>query len=139
MRKNYLLVVVFLLVAMFSKAQTVIYLTTEEFKEKVYDYTKGAEAKYKGTKPCIVDFYATWCGPCRRLAPIMEELAKDYAGEVIFYKVDTDKEVELARYFQIRSIPTMYFFPVKGMPRVAQGLLPKDTLEEAIQTVFFSE
>ncbi len=116
------------------QAQEVIYLTTQQFNEKVCDITKN-EWKYKGDMPCVIDFYASWCGPCKRLAPIMEELAKQYKGKVIIYKVDTDREPMLAQAFGIRSIPQILFVPMKGQPQMAQGLLPKETLQKAIEDV----
>lgn len=122
-----------------AAAQEVRYLTTAEFKEKVFDYTTQKEWKYKGEKPCIIDFYATWCGPCKRLAPIMEELAKEYKGQIIVYKVDTDKERELSTAFGIQSIPTLLFCPMQGAPQVAQGALPKATLEDAIKQVLLTK
>ena len=118
-----------------AKAQEVQYLTTQEFKNKVFDYTKDSVWHYKGSVPCIVDFYATWCGPCRRLAPVMDELAKTYKGKVLFYKVDTDKERELAYYFQVTSIPTLLFVPVGKQPRLSKGAPPKEMLEQAIEEV----
>ena len=121
-----------------TKAQ-VAYLTTEEFKTKVFDYTKQKEWNYKGSVPCIIDFYTTWCGPCKRLAPIMEELSQDNKGKVYFYKVDTEKEPELATYFGIRSIPTILFCPVGAEPRVGQGLMPKETLQNAINQILLKK
>ncbi len=115
-------------------AEEVIYLTTEQFVEKVCDLDKQAW-KYKGEKPCVIDFYAEWCGPCKQLAPIMEDLAKQYKGQVIFYKVDTDRELKLSQAFGIRSIPQILFIPVQGQPQMAQGLLPKEMLQEAITEV----
>ncbi len=119
-------------------AEDVRYLTTQEFKEKVFDYTKDSVWNYKGTMPCVIDFYATWCGPCRRLAPIMEELSEQYCGKVLFYKVDTDKEKELAYFFRINSIPMLLFVPVAEKPQMAKGLLPKETLTEAIDKVLLN-
>ncbi len=116
------------------QAQDVIYLTTERFNKEVCDITKNAWT-YKGDKPCVIDFYASWCGPCKRLAPIMEELAKQYKGKVVFYKVDTDKEPMLSQAFGIRSIPQILFVPMNGQPQMAQGLLPKETLQKAIEDV----
>ncbi len=116
------------------QAQDVIYLTTEQFNKEVCDVTKN-EWKYKGNTPCVIDFYASWCGPCKRLAPIMEELAKQYKGKVVFYKVDTDKEPMLSQAFGIRSIPQILFVPMNGQPQMAQGLLPKETLQKAIEEV----
>ncbi len=89
-----------------------IYLSTSDFIDKVDDYKTSREWKYKGTVPCLIDFYATWCGPCRALSPILEEVAGEYNGKVIIYKVDVDKEKELAALFNVRSIPTLLFVPV---------------------------
>ena len=111
-------------------------ITKAEFIKKVANYEANpTEWKYLGDKPCIVDFYTTWCGPCKRLAPIMDELAKEYAGEIYIYKVDTDKEQELAAVFGIRSIPTLLFCPIGENPQIAQGALPKEQLKEAIEKV----
>lgn len=117
-----------------AKAETkVIHLTKAEFLEKVYNYEKNPDAwKYEGDKPAIVDFYATWCGPCKMIAPILEELAKEYDGKIVIYKIDTDKEKELASAFGIRSIPTLLFIPKSGDPQVAQGAMPKEGLKKAI-------
>ena len=114
----------------------VVSITKAEFIKKVANYEANpTEWKYLGDKPCIVDFYTTWCGPCKRLAPIMDELAKEYAGEIYIYKVDTDKEQELAAVFGIRSIPTLLFCPIGENPQIAQGALPKEQLKEAIEKV----
>lgn len=133
MRKRFIL---FALVAIFTlsvNAQTVTYLTTEEFKTKVFDYTTEKEWKYLGDKPCLIDFYTTWCGPCKRLAPIMEELAKEYAGKVYFYKVDVEKETEIARAFQITSFPRILYVPMKDKPSMQIGLQPKEAIQEIIE------
>ncbi|GIV53687.1 MAG: hypothetical protein KatS3mg039_0205 [Candidatus Kapaibacterium sp.] len=108
-------------------------LTAETFREKVFDYQTEREWRYKGTLPCVIDFWAEWCGPCRMLAPIFEELAQEYAGKVLFYKVDTDAEQELAMVFGIRSIPSLLFVPIGGKPQMAVGALPKPTLTEIIE------
>lgn len=113
---------------------TVIKITQEEFKKEVFDYT-DTTATFKGKKPAIVDFYADWCGPCRRLAPIMEELAGEYGKEIVIYKINTDENNDLARTFEIKSILTIYFFPVKGQARKALGLLSKEQLVEIIETI----
>lgn len=120
-------------------AQEVRYLTTAEFKKYVFDYTQQKTWKYQGEKPCIIDFYTTWCGPCKRLAPVMEELAEKYCDQIVIYKVDTERERELAMYFGIRSIPTILFCPLGDNPQVAQGALPKEVLEQAIQEVLFKQ
>lgn len=111
----------------------VIHLTKAEFLAKVYNFEKNPkEWKYEGDKPAIVDFYATWCGPCKALAPVLEELAKEYAGKVYIYKIDVDKEEELAGAFGIRSIPTLLWIPQSGKPTVTQGALPKPELKKMI-------
>ena len=113
----------------------VITLTTQEFKTKIFNYEKNTdEWVYEGTKPAIIDFYADWCGPCKRLAPIMSELAKEYEGKVLIYKIDIDKEKELATFFGIRSIPSLLFIPAKGTPQMAQGLIPKKELAKTIDS-----
>lgn len=109
------------------------HLTRSEFLQKVYNYEKNPDTwKYEGDKPAIIDFYATWCGPCKMVAPILEELAKEYEGKIVIYKIDTDKEKELASAFGIRSIPTLLFIPKTGDPQVAQGAMPKDGFKKAI-------
>lgn len=111
----------------------VIHLTKADFLAKVYNYEKNPnEWKYEGDKPAIVDFYATWCGPCKMIAPILEELAKEYDGQIVIYKIDTEKEPELSAAFGIRSIPTLLFIPKTGDPQVAQGAMPKASLKKAI-------
>lgn len=111
----------------------VIHLTKAEFLEKVYNYEKNPnEWKYEGNKPAIVDFYADWCGPCKMVAPILDELAKEYDGQIVIYKVDTDKERDLASAFGIRSIPSILFIPMQGEPEMAQGAMPKASFKKAI-------
>ena len=110
-----------------TNSATVEYLTTSMFIDRIFDY-KSNPTKwiYKGDKPAIIDFYATWCGPCKRVAPIMEELATEYAGQINIYKVDTDKEKELAgQVFGIRSIPSILYIPVNGQPTMYTGAYPK--------------
>jgi thioredoxin len=117
-----------------------IQLTKAEFLTKVMNYEKNPkEWVFLGNKPCIIDFYATWCGPCKMLSPIMEELAQEYAGKVDFYKIDTDQEQELAAYFGIQSIPTILFCPMGDKPQIAQGALPKETLKQAIDEVLMKQ
>lgn len=115
---------------------TTIHLTKEMFLEKVMNFEKNpTEWKYLGDKPCIIDFYADWCGPCKAVAPILEELAAEYDGKIYIYKVNTEEQQELAQVFGIQSIPTIYFCPMEGDPQMAMGALPKATLKEAIADV----
>jgi len=139
MKKIFVLLAGLLLLCGLSHAEEVRYLTTQEFKDLVFDYTTDSVWQYKGDVPCVIDFYATWCGPCRKLAPTMEELAEEYCGKVVFYKVDTDKERELAYYFQITSIPTILFIPVGNKPQIAKGCLPKNMLVEAVDKVLLNK
>ncbi|NOZ47614.1 MAG: thioredoxin [Chlorobi bacterium] len=111
------------------------HLTKETFKEKVFNYEANKEWAFEGDKPCMIDFYADWCQPCKMVAPILEELSKDYDGKIDIYKVDTEAEQELASIFGIRSIPSLLFVPKDGQPQMAQGALPKDTFEKAIKDV----
>jgi thioredoxin 1 len=110
-------------------------LTKETFKEKVFDYETTQEWTYKGDLPAIIDFYADWCGPCKMVAPVLEELSDEYAGKVHIYKIDTDREQELAEAFGIQSIPSLLFIPTEGQPQMAQGALPKGTLKKAMKEV----
>nr|WP_319399875.1 thioredoxin [uncultured Carboxylicivirga sp.] len=110
-------------------------LTNDTFKSKVFNYTENKEWKFEGEVPCLIDFYADWCGPCKAVAPILEELAKEYDGKINIYKVDTEAERELAGAFGIQSIPSLLFVPKEGQPQMAQGALPKDTFERAIKEV----
>jgi len=119
---------------------TPIYLTKAEFIAKVYDYEKNPNQwVYKGSKPCIIDFYADWCKPCKMIAPILADLAKQYEGKIDVYKINTDQERELAQAFNIRSIPTILFCPVDGQPQMTQGALPKETFEKVIQDVLLKK
>jgi thioredoxin 1 len=113
----------------------VIQLTNDTFKKMVFNYEKNKEWKYEGTQPAIIDFYATWCGPCNRMSPIVEEVAKEYSGKIVVYKVDTDKEAQLAQSMGISSLPTLIFIPVKGQPRASIGLITKESLVKAVNEV----
>lgn len=110
-------------------------LTLDSFKEKVFDFEINKEWKFEGDKPCIIDFYADWCGPCKMVAPILEELSKEYEGKVDIYKVDTEKERDLAAVFGIRSIPSILFVPKDAQPQMAMGALPKQEFVKAIEGV----
>lgn len=112
----------------------IVHLTKAEFLNKVYNYEANPnDWKYEGDKPCIVDFYATWCGPCKALAPSLEELAKEYDGKIYIYKIDVDKEKDLAAAFGIRSIPTLLWVPQTEKPTVTQGVMPKAELKKMIE------
>jgi len=110
-----------------------IKLTNERFKEEIFDYTKSKEWKFTGELPAIIDFYADWCGPCKMVAPILEELSDEYEGKINIYKIDTEKEQELSSVFGIRSIPSILFIPKDGQPMMQPGALPKEALVEAIK------
>lgn len=111
------------------------HLTKETFKSKVFDYEKNSEWKYNGELPAIIDFYANWCGPCKMVAPIIEELSNEYKGKLDVYKVNTEEERELASIFGIQSIPSLLFIPKEGQPQMAMGALPKDTFKKAFKDV----
>jgi len=113
----------------------VIVLTSEMFKQKIYNYELNKQWKFEGDLPVIIDFYATWCKPCKQLWPTVEEIAKKYAGKIIVYKVDTDVENLLAQNMGIQNLPTLFFIPVKGQPRSAMGLMPKEEIVRAINEV----
>lgn len=126
-----------------SKTTTVmkpIHLTKAEFLKKVVDYEGNpTEWKYLGEKPAIIDFYASWCGPCKRVAPILDELAAEYGDKIDIYKIDTEQEQELAAAFGIRSIPTLLFVPMEGKPQMVQGAIGKADFENIIQEVLLAK
>ena len=111
------------------------HLTKDQFLTKVFNFEKNKDWKFEGEIPCIIDFYADWCGPCKMVAPILEELSDEYKGKVNIYKVNTEQEQELAGAFGIRSIPSMLFVPQEGQPQMAAGALPKESLEKAMEDV----
>ena len=115
------------------------HLTKQTFKEKVFDFEKNKEWKYEGSKPCIIDFYADWCGPCKMVAPVLEELSKEFDGKIDIYKVDTEAEQELAAVFGIRSIPSILFCPMNNQPQMAQGAMPKQSFVQVINDVLLKE
>jgi thioredoxin 1 len=108
-------------------------LTTSDFKEKIFDYETAEQWEYKGVTPAIIDFYADWCGPCRMVAPVLEELSEEYAERLVIYKVDTEAEQELAAVFGIQSIPTFLFIPMAGKPMLQPGAFPKNVFKEVIE------
>jgi len=112
------------------------HLTKETFKTKVFDFETNNEWKFEGKLPALIDFYADWCGPCKMVAPILEELAQEYNGKIDIYKVDTEEERELAGMFGIQSIPSLLFIPVDGQPAMAKGALPKDSFKKAFSDIF---
>ena len=116
-------------------AGTITHLTNESFKKKVFNYDVSKQWKYEGEKPAIIDFYADWCGPCRVLSPIVQEIANEYAGRIDVYKVDTDVERLLSQNLGISSLPTLLFIPVKGQPQAAMGAIPKETFKKVIEEV----
>jgi thioredoxin len=111
------------------------HLTKETFKEKVFNFEENKDWKFEGDKPCLIDFYADWCQPCKTVAPVLEELQKEYEGKIDIYKVDTEAQQELAGMFGVKSIPSLLFVPMNEQPQMAQGALPKDSFEKAIKDV----
>lgn len=122
-----------------SSAAKVEYLNTQNFVDRIFDFRLETEWRYKGKKPAIIDFYTDWCGPCKRVAPIMQELAEEYKGEINIYKVNTDNEQELAQTFGIQSIPSIMFIPMEGKPHMYVGAFPKDEYVRIINEVFYAE
>lgn len=119
---------------------SVIQMDKQMFLDKVFDYTTGAtEWKYQGNKPAVIDFYATWCGPCRMVAPILKDLAKEYGDSIVVYKVDTDKEKELSMAMGIQSLPTIVFIPQTGQPQIIVGAADKATFKRAINEVLLNK
>ncbi|MDG1398683.1 MAG: thioredoxin [Polaribacter sp.] len=110
-------------------------LTKASFLEKVFNFEKNKEWTFEGKKPALIDFYADWCGPCKMLAPVLEQLSKEYEGKIDIYKIDTEAEQELSAAFGIRSIPSILFCPMDGEPQMANGALPKADLEKVIADV----
>ncbi|NDW11490.1 thioredoxin [Bacteroides sp. 214] len=123
-----------------ENTMTTIHLTKADFLSKVANYEANPlEWKYLGDKPAVIDFYASWCGPCKMIAPILEELAAEYGDDIYIYKIDTEKEQELAAVFGIRSIPTLLFVPMEGAPQISQGAMPKASLKEAIDSILLKK
>lgn len=126
--------------ATFSQAQSVIELDKQQFLDKVWNYETNPDTwVYSGSLPCVIDFNAKWCGPCRKMEPILKDMARKYDGKIIIYKVDVDKEKELASLFGISSIPAFLFCPTNGEPRGTMGAYPADEFEKIIRTVLLGE
>jgi thioredoxin len=118
----------------------VVSISKEDFINQIWDYQKNPNSfVFKGQKPAIIDFYADWCRPCKMVAPIMDELAKEYNGKINIYKVDTDDERELAQVFRIQGIPSMLFVPVEGMPQMTTGAFAKDQYVEYINEIIYAK
>lgn len=115
------------------------HLTLESFKEKVFNYEDNKEWKFEGNRPAVIDFYADWCGPCKMVAPIMEELSKEYEGKVDIYKVNTEDQQELSSMFGIKSIPSILFIPTEGQPSMAAGAMPKKAFKETIDKLLIQK
>ena len=111
------------------------HLNKQTFLEKVFNYEKNKEWKFEGKLPCLIDFYADWCAPCKIVAPILEELDEEYKGKINIYKVNTEQEQELAAAFGIRSIPSLLFCPIDGQPQMAMGALPKESFKKTIDDI----
>lgn len=111
-------------------------LNLESFKKKVFDYESHKSWQFSGDKPIIIDFYADWCGPCRALAPVLEQVAQQYHGRVQVYKVDTEATPELAGMFGVRGIPALLFIPTSGQPTMSSGFMPLESFEHSIQQLF---
>lgn len=114
-------------------------MTKNDFIEKVFDYENEKEWKYKGELPCLIDFSASWCGPCKMISPILDELSDEYKDKVNIYKVDVDDENELASVFNIKSVPSLLFVPKEGKPSMTQGALPKSELKKIIEKELIKE
>jgi len=114
------------------------HVTKETFLTKVFNYEENQEWKFAGELPCLIDFYADWCGPCKMVAPILEELSKEFDGKINIYKVNTEVEQELASAFGIQSIPSLLFCPKEGKPQMAMGALPKQAMTDAINEVLLA-
>lgn len=111
------------------------HLTVDTFKEKVFNFETNKDWKYEGEVPAIIDFYADWCGPCKIVAPVLEELQAEYGDKLVIYKVNTEEQQELSSVFGIQSIPSLLFVPKEGQPQMAMGALPKETFKQAISEV----
>jgi len=154
MMKNYITILTVLFTFIFSEcnahnpsdpginntaAGNVVQLSDEGFKKMIFNYEINKEWKFEGKKPAIIDFYADWCAPCRQFSPIVEQIASEYEGKIDVYKVDTEKETNLAQKLGITALPTLLFIPAKGKPQVAMGALPKEDLVNAINDILLNK
>ena len=139
MKRSILVSILCAFMALPLVAEDVQYITQDQFRDRIFDYKRELDWKFKGDMPCIVDFYTTWCGPCKRLAPIMEELSQTYCDQVKFYKVDTERERELAYVFGIQSIPQVLYIPMEGKPVLLKGLYPKEEIIKIIDDLLLKK
>lgn len=139
MKRSILVSILCAFMALPLVAEDVQYITQDQFRDRIYDYKRELDWNFKGDMPCIVDFYTTWCGPCKRLAPIMEELSQTYCDQVKFYKVDTERERELAYVFGIQSIPQVLYIPMEGKPVLLKGLYPKEEIIKIIDDLLLNK
>jgi thioredoxin 1 len=116
----------------------VMQLSTESFKKLVYNFDENKEWKYEGSMPAIVDFYADWCPPCRQLSPIVEEIAKEYQGKIVVYRVNTDREKQLTESLGITNLPTLLYIPAAGKPQATLGAIPKASIIKTINKVLLT-
>ena len=119
-------------------SDVVVQLTNETFKKVIFNYDLNKAWKFEGTKPVIIDFYADWCPPCRQLSPLVEEIAKEYEGKIVVYKVNTDKEKALTQSLGITSLPTLLYIPAKGKPQVTLGFIPKEQIVKTIKEILLT-
>ena len=139
MKRSILVSILCAFMALPLAAEDVQYITQDQFRDRIFDYKRELDWNFKGDMPCIVDFYTTWCGPCKRLAPIMEELSQTYCDQVKFYKVDTERERELAYVFGIQSIPQVLYIPMEGKPVLLKGLYPKEEIIKIIDDLLLNK
>jgi thioredoxin-like negative regulator of GroEL len=138
MKKSVFLIILMFSCALSAAAKDLTYLSTEDFKKKVcyYDKSSKTQWKYLGDKPCLIDFSTTWCGWCKKLHPILEQIAEQYDGQIYVYTLDADKEPELAALFAVSGYPTVVLCPMKGTPQKVAGYNPLEFWQEAILQVF---
>lgn len=138
MRKGLIFILITLATAYLSviSAQKIKQITAEDFKAKIFDYQNKTEWEYSGDTPVLIDFYATWCGPCKMVAPILEDLQEEFEGKLTIYKVNVDKEKELTGIFGVQAMPSFLFIPKSGKPTMAKGAMPEETFRKAFDELF---